>query len=294
MCLLVLAWQAHPRYRLVVAANRDEFHERPTAPLARWPAPDEVLAGRDLRARGTWLGLDRRRRFGVITNFRELQPRRPDAPSRGLLIPEFLRGRDERDHEGERDDGGGRDQGRGTGLGRSGEDDPSGRPSAEAYLRRLEAEASHYAGFNLLLADEDSLWYASNRSEGFARPLPPGVYGLSNEFLDTPWPKLKRVRQRFDAWLSVPGQASPAELFALLDDRTRVGTDEELPKTGIAPEWERVLSAPFVQHPDYGTRCSTVLLLEPSGAGYLAERRFDARGVQQGQTEFSLAAGEWP
>jgi uncharacterized protein with NRDE domain len=260
MCLLVLAWQAHPRYRLVVAANRDEFHERPTAPLAQWPAPENILAGRDLRANGTWLGLDRRRHFGVITNFRELQRPRPEAPSRGALIPQYLQG-DER---------------------------------AATYLGRLATEAPRYSGFNLLLSDGDSLWYASNRAAGFARPLPPGVYGLSNQFLDTPWPKLRRVRKRFDAWLSDPVNASASGLFSLLDDRKTATTDEELPQTGITPEWERVLSAPFVLNPDYGTRCSTVLLLEPSGATYLAERRFDSKGVPTGETELALAAGQWP
>jgi uncharacterized protein with NRDE domain len=260
MCLLVLAWQAHPRYRLIVAANRDEFHERPTAPLAKWPAPENILAGRDLRANGTWLGLDRRRHFGVITNFRELQRPRPEAPSRGALIPRYL----------------------------------EGEASAATYLSRLEPEAPRYSGFNLLLTDGDSLWYASNRAERFARPLPPGVYGLSNQFLDTPWPKLRRVRRRFDAWLSEPANASPEELFALLDDRATATADEELPQTGVPPEWERVLSAPFVLNPDYGTRCSTVLLLEPAGAGYLAERRFDSSGSPTGATEFALAAGEWP
>jgi len=256
MCLLVLAWQAHPRYRLIVAANRDEFHERPAAPLAQWPAPDNILAGRDLRANGTWLGLDRRRHFGVITNFRDLQPPRADAPSRGALIPDYLRGTE----------------------------------AAEVFLSRLEPVAARYSGFNLLLADGDSLWYSSNRAERFARALPPGVYGLSNEFLDTPWPKLRRVRRGFEAWLSDPAETGASGLFALLDDPAPAA-DEELPHTGIAPEWERVLSAAFVLHPDYGTRCSTVLLLEPSGAGYLAERRFDPQGVQRGQTEFSLAAG---
>jgi uncharacterized protein with NRDE domain len=260
MCLLVLAWQAHPRYRLIVAANRDEFHERPTAPLGKWPAPENILAGRDLRANGTWLGLDRRRHFGVITNFRELQRPRPEAPSRGALIPRYL----------------------------------EGEASAATYLSRLEPEAPRYSGFNLLLTDGDSLWYASNRAERFARPLPPGVYGLSNQFLDTPWPKLRRVRRRFDAWLNDPANASASELFALLDDRATATADEELPQTGIPPEWERVLSAPFVLNPDYGTRCSTVLLLESSGAGYLAERRFDPRGKPTGATEFALAAGEWP
>lgn len=260
MCLLVLAWQAHPRYGLVVAANRDEFHERPAAPLAKWPVPGDILAGRDLRAQGTWLGLDRRRHFGVITNFRELQRPRPDAPTRGALIPDYLRG----------------------------------TASAASFLTRLQPDASRYSGFNLLLSDGDSLWYASNRAEQFARPLPPGVYGLSNEFLDTPWPKLRRVRRRFEAWLGDPSQTGASGLFALLDDRATATADEELPRTGVPLEWERVLSAPFVLHPDYGTRASTVLLLEPSGAGYLAERRFDAQGVLMGETEFTLVAGQWP
>lgn len=260
MCLLVLAWQAHPRYHLVVAANRDEFHERSTAALAAWPAPENIIAGRDLRANGTWLGLDRRRHFGIITNFRELQRPRPDAPSRGALIPRYL----------------------------------AGEESAATYLNRLEPEAPRYSGFNLLLTDGDSLWYASNRTERFARHLPPGVYGLSNQYLDTPWPKLRRVRRRFDAWLSDPANGSASGLFAMLEDRTMASADEELPQTGLEPEWERLLSAPFVLNPDYGTRCSTVLLLEPSGAGYLAERRFDPQGVRQGETEFALAPGEWP
>ena len=261
MCLLVLAWQAHPRYRLVVAANRDEFHERPAAPLAKWDPPDDILAGRDLRARGTWLGMDRQRRFGVITNFRELQRPQPDAPTRGALIPDYLRG----------------------------------AAGAGAFLADLQPQAPRYSGFNLLLTDRDSLWYASNRAEPFARSLSPGVYGLSNEFLDTPWPKLRRVRRRFDAWLGDQGNGTAADLFALLDDRATATADEELPRTGIPEEWERVLSAPFVLHPDYGTRASTVLLLESSGAGLLVERRFNPQGILLGETQFQLAAdGRWP
>jgi uncharacterized protein with NRDE domain len=261
MCLLVLAWHAHPRYRLVGAANRDEFHERPAAPLAKWGPVDDILAGRDLRAQGTWLGLNRQRRFGVITNFRDLQRPRPDAPTRGALIPDYLRR----------------------------------MSGAEDFLAGLEPQAHRYSGFNLLLTDRDSLWYASNRAEEFARRLSPGVYGLSNEFLDTPWPKLRRVRRGFDAWLDDPGNGTAANLFALLDDRATATADEELPRTGISEEWERVLSAPFVLNPDYGTRASTILLLEPSGAGLLAERRFDPQGTLLGETQFQLAAdGQWP
>jgi uncharacterized protein with NRDE domain len=259
MCLLVLAWQTHPRYSLVVAANRDEYHERPAAPLARWPdAP--LLAGRDLRAHGTWLGLDRRRRFAVVTNFRELQRPRAAAPSRGALIPQYL----------------------------------TGAAGPLGFLTQLEREAAGYAGFNQLLADGAALAYGSNRATPFARTLAPGVYGLSNELLDTPWPKLQRVRAGFEDWLRA-GSAAPAALFALLNDRRQAGSDAQAAHTGGLPrEWQQVLSAPFVLHPVYGTRCSTVLLLEPAGALYIAERRFDAAGAPAGETEFRLNVGEWP
>jgi uncharacterized protein with NRDE domain len=260
VCLLVLAWQAHPRYRLVVAANRDEYHERPAAPLAKWPEPPGILAGRDLRAAGTWLGVDRARRFGVVTNFRELQQARPAAPSRGSLIPQYL----------------------------------AGGEGARQFFARREAAAADYSGFNLLLGDAGSLWYGSNRAGPFARELPPGVYGLSNELLDTPWPKLLRVKARFREWLALP-EAGPAGLFTLLADRTpSAESDARLPTGGLPPEWERILSAPFVVHPVYGTRCSTVVLLEPGGALYLAERRFDPAGEPSGESEFRLNASEWP
>jgi uncharacterized protein with NRDE domain len=259
MCLLVLAWQVHPRYRLVVAANRDEFHERPTAAMAKWPAPDDIIAGRDLRAGGTWLAMDRARRFGIVTNFRDLQPPAPDAPSRGNLIPNYLRN----------------------------------EAGAQRYLTELQPDAESYSGFNLLLTDSDALWYASNRANHFARPLPPGIYGLSNEFLDTPWPKLQRVRRRFDPLLRQGGEVSRNELFAILADPTQAGINDELPKTGVSAEWEQLLSSPFIRNEHYGTRCSTIVLLEPSGAVSLTERRFDSRGSVIAETEFSLHGDEW-
>jgi uncharacterized protein with NRDE domain len=266
MCLLMLAWQAHPRYRLVVAANRDEFHDRPAAPLAKWPPPAEMIAGRDLRAQGTWLGIDRTRRFGVITNFRELQPARAGAPSRGGLIPDYL--------------------GAHTGS--------AALPPGE-FLGELEPRAQQYSGFNLLLSDGDSLWYASNRATPFARRLSPGVYGLSNELLDTPWPKLQRVRAGFESWLGEPQPAPVTQLFALLADRTPAASPPTTGNTGGLPaDWARVLSAPFVLHPQYGTRSSTVVLLEPDGRLLLAEHRFDAGGRPAGETELHLNPGEWP
>jgi|SRR5271170_865457 len=260
MCLLVLAWRAHPRYRLVVAANRDEFHERPAAPLAPWPPGGEVLAGRDLRAGGTWLALDQARRFGVVTNFRELQRPQAGAPSRGSLIPRFL----------------------------------AGAQGAGEFFAGLEHEAPGYSGFNLLLADGDSLWYGSNRATPFARPLAAGVYGLSNELLDTPWPKLLRVRRGFEAWLADPAAQAATPLFELLLDRTQSAGNLRPHESGLPRELEQVLSAPFVVHPSYGTRCSTVLVMHNDGGVYIGERRFDARGEPAGETEFRLNAGEWP
>jgi len=258
MCLLVLAWQAHPRYRLVVAANRDEFHARAAAPLAKWPPPADILAGRDLQAQGTWLGLDRARRFGVVTNFRELQRPQPQAPSRGGLIPRYLGGTDD----------------------------------AAAFFAALGSEAARYSGFNLLLTDARQLWYGSNRAAPFARALGAGVYGLSNELLDTPWPKLTRVRAGFEAWLRAPA-AAPESLFALLADRTPA-PQAQADTGGLPPEWARALSAPFVLHSRYGTRCATVLLLGAAGELQLIERRFDAAGQESGRSAFTLGPGEWP
>jgi uncharacterized protein with NRDE domain len=259
MCLLVLAWQVHPRYRLIVAANRDEYHERPTAPLSKWPPPDDILAGRDLRAGGTWLALDRARRFGVITNYRDLQPPRPGAPSRGNLLPAYLR-------------------------------NPA---PAHGYLRQLEPAARNYSGFNLLLVDQDSLWYASNRAEQFAKPLSPGIYGLSNRFLDTPWPKLQRVRRRFDPIVKQAGEIPTGELLDILADTTQAGVNEELPSTGLTPEWEQMLSSPFIRNTDYGTRCSTLALLEHSNALAMLERRFDPTGAVLSDTDITLRPDEW-
>lgn len=263
MCLLAVAWQAHPRYRLVLAANRDEFHARPADPMDHWPdgpASPPILAGRDRQAGGTWLGLAADRRVGVVTNFREPSRPAPGAPTRGRLIPAFL----------------------------------ANGHSPARFLDAVAAEAGAYAGFNLLLADHAELWYASNRAERFATALAPGVYGLSNGLIDTPWPKLRRVRDGLGDW--VARGAGPGELGTLLallaDDRP--ADRAELPQTGLSPEWEHRLSAPFVRHADYGTRCSTVVLVGHDGAADVVERRFDADGRPTGETGWRLAPGEWP
>jgi uncharacterized protein with NRDE domain len=259
MCLLVLAWKAHPRYRLVVAANRDEFHDRPAAPLAWWADDGRILAGRDLQGSGTWMGAARSGRFGIVTNFRDLeQPPAPSAPSRGDLVTRFL----------------------------------TGATSPKEYLDDLRGRAPRYAGFNLLVGGPRALYYFSNRDGLAGRALAGGVYGLSNHWLDSPWPKLLRTKSRM-AQLVTAGSVEPESLFALLADRTPAD-DEEIPETGLPPEWERALSAPFVVHGRYGTRCSTLLYVERGGRTTMLERRFDEAGSLTGSTRLAFDSMEVP
>lgn len=253
MCLLVAAVDVHPDFRLVLAGHRDEFHDRPAAPLAWWDDAPDILAGRDLQAGGTWLGVDRGGRLSVVTNFRAPGAQREVAPSRGLLVPGFL---------------------------------ASGLPAA-AYADRVARDASRYSGFNLLAWDGTALAYCGGPEPG-AQTLPPGVYGLSNARLDTPWPKLVRVRERVRGALEA-GLARPETLFQALDDR-RPAADTELPDTGIGIELERLLSAPFIVSPRYGTRCTTVVLVGRDGGVQVAERRYAPDGSTVGRTQVAFHA----
>jgi uncharacterized protein with NRDE domain len=258
MCLLVVAWLSHPRYRLVVAGNRDEFHERPAAPLAWWADEPGILAGRDLRAHGTWLGLARSGRIGLVTNFRDADATpAAGAPSRGELVPGFLR---------------------------------DNRAPAH-FLDALRPAAPRFAGFNLLVGGPTGLHYFTNVGDEPPRALPPGIYGLSNHRLDEPWPKLVRTRARFAAALA-HDDPDPSLLADLLGDRTPA-VSETPPDKGLPPDLERALSAPFVRHARYGTRCSTVVRVRHDGRTVVHERRFDPDGAQSGATrvEFVESAG---
>lgn len=257
MCLLVLAWKHHPRYRLILAGNRDEFHDRPAAPLNWWQDDPRILGGRDLKAQGTWLGVARSGRFGVVTNYRDLQAPVENAPSRGQLVPRFL----------------------------------TGATSPKEFLDDLRGAAPRYSGFNLLVGGTRALYYFSNRGPA-PTALAPGVYGLSNHLLDTPWPKLARTRERFNALLTQP-EIAPEELFTLLGDREPAGA-ADLPSTGLPEDWERIVSAPFIVNERYGTRCSSVLLVERTGRTILQERRFDAAGIQSGNSRFEFTSTEVP
>ena len=254
MCLLVFAWMNHPRYRLVVAANRDEFHDRPAAPLGWWTGSDRMLAGRDLRSGGTWFGVTRSGRFGAITNLRGVEaPPVADAPSRGGLVPDYL----------------------------------AGEATPGSFLEELQGAATTFAGFNLLAGDRESLHYFSNRDCAGPRRLEPGSYGLGNHALDTPWPRLLRARERFDDALAAD-QPGVGELFGLLADRGPASA-ATVPGSGLAADLERAMSAPFVLHERYGTRCSTVLLAGHDGRTVTAERRFDAAGNLTGATRLEFA-----
>ncbi|PKO83970.1 MAG: hypothetical protein CVU17_05100 [Betaproteobacteria bacterium HGW-Betaproteobacteria-11] len=225
MCLILIAWQCQPTHPLLVAANRDEFFVRPTAPAAFWPDAPQILAGRDLEAGGSWLGITRGGRFAALTNFRDPAQQRPGAASRGLLVAGFLRSTQQ----------------------------------PEDYLAAIDGR--RYNGYNLLLGDGESLWWASNVS-GERRLLPPGIYGLSNHLLDTPWPKVGAGKTALSRALAALPDEAP--LFALLHD-DRVHPDPLLPATGVPLEWERLLSAAFVKSDDYGTRSSTVITRRGDG-----------------------------
>lgn len=244
MCLILFAHHAHPAYRLVVAANRDEWFHRPTAPAAFWPDAPHVLAGRDLEAGGTWLGVTRTGRFAALTNFRDAESRRTDLPSRGALVSGFL----------------------------------NSDASPDEYLRALRAEAGRYNGFSLLVADARSMRYFSNR-ENDARELPAGVYGLSNHFLDAPWPKVRTGKARLAAQLN--GSMSAEGLLEVMDD-THPAPDDELPRTGVSLDWERQLSPLRIRAGEYGTRSSTVLLVSTEGEVSYLERSFDPSGAESG------------
>ena len=241
MCVLFLAVGSHPRHALVLAGNRDEAHARPTAPLAWWD--ERVAAGRDLEAGGTWLGATTAGRWATVTNVRDPASVRDGARSRGALVADFLRSSE----------------------------------APDAYARRVQAERSAYNGFNLLVGDRAGVWYASSRRDAAER-LGPGVYGLSNDALDTPWPKLRRGARAFKEALAAPRLAAP-DLLPFLRDETGAA-DAELPDTGVGLDLERTLAPLFIRGDRYGTRASTALVLNADGSGEIAEQTWGPGGAR--------------
>lgn len=253
MCLVAFALDVHPRHALVLAGNRDEAFSRPAAPLAVWDDAPDVVAGRDLQAGGTWLGVTLAGRWAVLTNVRDPKNPRPSVRSRGSLVADFLRG----------------------------------AQSAGAYAETVHAERDAFDGFNLVVGEGTEAFVVSTRHDDILT-LGPGVYGLSNDRLDTPWPKVRRARRHLrDALRDDPVDLD--RLFALLDDR-QFAADDDLPETGVGIDWERVLSPVRIVTDGYGTRVSTALLLDRNGGGRMAERTWQPDGTEGTTVAVDLAA----
>ena len=241
MCLLIFAFKTHLTYKLILAANRDEYYDRPTAPAGFWDEAPYLLAGKDLRAGGTWFGITKTGKMAAITNYRDPASIKENAPSRGEIVSNYLLGPD----------------------------------SPDAYLKNLSKKTGAYNGFNIVLGERDRLIWYSNRN-GEPHNLSPGIYGLSNHLLDTPWPKVSQSKDALASQISGGREPSPETLFRLLRDRT-VPDDDRLPATGVGLEWERILSPIFIESPDYGTRSSSLLFIDHHDQASFFERTSSPR-----------------
>ncbi len=244
MCLVLVAWRGDSQYPCVVAANRDELHSRPAAQARWWHTQPDILAGQDLLAGGTWLGVTHSGRFAALTNYRDPEQRRADTPSRGGLVTSILMSTD----------------------------------GTAQTLDKLRDIGANYNGFNVIFSDGERLAiYESVRGTG--RELEPGIYGLSNHLLDTPWPKVQNAKSRLSE--ALVDLSYPTTVLSLLRDE-RPAPDDLLPRTGVSLQWERLVSSAFVRAPDYGTRCSTLLRIDQHRRACFDEWTWDASGAQIG------------
>ena len=254
MCLIFIALKDHSNYKLVVAANRDEFYSRRTAPAAVWDDHPEIIGGRDLEAKGTWLGMTKAGKLCMVTNFRDLKNLKSQAPSRGKLVTDFL----------------------------------SGKTDTEEYLSRVEAKADQYNGFSLIAGTVDALYYFSNYRSGIIL-LNSGLFGLSNHLLETPWPKVEKGKKEIQRLLKEP-TISADQLFKVLSDET-ISPDDQLPDTGVGLDRERSLSPAFIKSPGYGTRSSTVILVDYENRVSFHERVYDPETSRMSFQHFQYVIG---
>ncbi len=252
MCLILVAWRVHARYPLVVAANRDEYHRRPTAAAQWWTDRPQLLGGRDLEAGGTWLGITRDGQIAALTNFRAPGQLRPNAPSRGELVVQML----------------------------------ESQLPMQQRMAQLRERSAQYSGFNLLCTDGRELGvFESVPATG--RLLEPGIYGLSNHLLDTPWPKVQRAKSQLASALGAMPEEAP--LLELLRD-DRIAADDQLPRTGVSLEWERLLSSAFIRGADYGTRSSTIIRVGVEGSVEFNEWTWHTDGSLSGRVSHQFQA----
>jgi uncharacterized protein with NRDE domain len=239
MCLILLAYRSHPCYSLVIAANRDEFYDRPTAPASFWETDPQLLAGRDLKSGGTWLGISRTGRIAALSNYRDPRTVRDNSPSRGELVTEFL----------------------------------LGDLQPAEFLEMLRQRSQNYNGFNIIFGDLKNLFVYSNRGE-VPPLLQPGIHGLSNHLIDTPWPKVTRGKKALAEILARGNEPDIEEIFSLLAERS-IPDYTLLPDTGVGLETERLLAPLFISGPTYGTRSSSILLIDNIAEATFLERTYN-------------------
>lgn len=249
MCTLLLAYRTHPRYPLIVAANRDEYYQRPTAQASFWDDAPQIFAGRDLVHGGTWFGVTRAGRVAALTNYRDPADLVRHGPSRGNLVSGFLQA----------------------------------QGGAGEFVARLRREGETYGGYNLVMGEADRLFCYSSKTDHLVR-IEPGIHGLSNHLLDTPWPKVVRGKEALGRLLEKE-EVAPEELFALLADKSHP-PDDQLPDTGVGLDMERLLSPVFIESERYGSRCSTVLTVDSAGKATFVERSFECGGVRETSASF--------
>ena len=257
MCLILFNYKKHPRYKLILAANRDEFYKRPTAIANFWEDNPKIIAGRDLEANGTWMGINKKNgKLAMLTNYRDLSNLKENAPTRGLLVSDYL----------------------------------TNDQTAEQYHASVEVKLSEYNGFNMILGDADNLYYTSNYFEGGLKKIPEGNYGLSNHLLNTEWPKVKIGKLKLAA-ISEEKNFEVEHLFeALYDDE--IAPDNQLPDTGIGIEKERWLSSIFIKSPEYGTRCTSIILIDKNDKVLFAERTYDPMSYEYDTKYYKFKMGE--
>lgn len=241
MCLILCAYQISDKYPLVIAANRDEFYERPTSPIHFWDDQPSILAGRDLQEKGTWLGFHKNGRFAALTNYRDPSSIKTNAPSRGEIIVDFLHS----------------------------------KTGSDQYLERFKKTSFQYNGFNLLLFDRKSLFWFSNITNK-TKKIKPGIFGISNHLFDNNWPKMVTGKKDLASIIKSREKIVFNDLFSLLDNR-EIPHDSQLPDTGIGIEWERILSPLFITSPGYGTRSSSAVIMDKTGHLHICERTFDPK-----------------
>lgn len=237
MCLITFAYKKHKKYKLIIVANRDEFYQRPTTTANQWEDEPNIIAGRDLKGNGTWMGFHKNGRFSALTNYRDGFNEKQNAPSRGHLVTSFLLSQND----------------------------------SQEHLQQLTETAALYNGYNLLAYDGKDLGYYSNQIEK-PQILESGIYGLSNSTLDVSWPKVNKAISGLEALIQ-QDEIDVNKAFAIMQNKT-IAPDDELPNTNIPIKWERLLSAMYIESPEYGTRCSTVFLLDYDGNYHFEERSY--------------------